>query len=105
VAALCAGLFGLPSLLISGHHFAITTYVMCELLRIALINGGKFTGAASGLDLPPIGTVLGVKLDKLSNAYMLVAAFMFINMLATLRSLSILFLSMCEQVSPRRMNG
>src|ERR1700678_3065034 len=82
VAAIAAGLFGLPSLRISGHHFAITTYVMCELLRIALINGGKFTGAASGLDLPPIGTVLGVKLDKLSNAYMLVAGFMFISMLA-----------------------
>ncbi|HEY1783504.1 MAG TPA: branched-chain amino acid ABC transporter permease [Roseiarcus sp.] len=82
VAALCAGLFGLPSLRISGHHFAITTYVMCELLRIALINGGKFTGAASGLDLPPIGTVLGFKLDKLSNTYMLVAGFMFISMLA-----------------------
>ena len=29
--ALAAGLFGLPSLRISGHHFAITTYVMCEL--------------------------------------------------------------------------
>jgi branched-chain amino acid transport system permease protein len=82
VAALAAGLFGLPSLRISGHHFAITTYVMCELLRIALTNGGKFTGAATGLDLPPIGTVLGVKLDKLSNTYMLVAAFMFISMLA-----------------------
>jgi branched-chain amino acid transport system permease protein len=82
VAALAAGLFGLPSLRISGHHFAITTYVMCELLRIALINGGKFTGAATGLDLPPIGTVLGVKLDKLSNTYMLVAIFMFVSMLA-----------------------
>jgi branched-chain amino acid transport system permease protein len=82
VAALCAGLFGLPSLRISGHHFAITTYVMCELLRISLINGGEFTGAASGLDLPPIGTVLGVKLGKLSNAYLLVAGFMFISMLA-----------------------
>jgi branched-chain amino acid transport system permease protein len=82
VAAVAAGLFGLPSLRISGHHFAITTYVMCELLRIALTNGGKFTGAATGLDLPPIGTVLGVKLDKLSNAYTLVAAFMFLSMLA-----------------------
>ena len=82
VAALCAGLFGLPSLRISGHHFAITTYVMCELLRIALINGGKFTGAATGLDLPPMGMLLGVKLDKLANAYELVAAFMFLSMLA-----------------------
>jgi branched-chain amino acid transport system permease protein len=85
VAALAAGLFGLPSLRISGHHFAITTYVMCELLRIALTNGGKFTGAATGLDLPPIGTVFDVKLDKLSNTYMLVAAFMFISMLAAYR--------------------
>src|SRR6202453_1738972 len=82
VAALCAGLFGLPSLRISGHHFAITTYVMCELLRIALINGGKFTGAATGLDLPPMGMLFGVKLDKLANAYELVAAFMFLSMLA-----------------------
>jgi branched-chain amino acid transport system permease protein len=82
VAALAAGLFGLPSLRISGHHFAITTYVMCELLRIALTNGGKFTGGASGLDLPPIGTLLGFKMDKLANTYMLVAAFMFISMLA-----------------------
>ena len=81
VAALAAGLFGLPSLRISGHHFAITTYVMCELLRIVLINGGKFTGAATGLDLPPIGTVLGVRLDKLANTYMLVAAFVVISML------------------------
>lgn len=81
VAALAAGLFGLPSLRISGHHFAITTYVMCELLRIVLINGGKFTGAATGLDLPPIGTMLGVRLDKLANTYMLVASFVVISML------------------------
>src|SRR4051794_17950920 len=58
---------------------------MCELLRIALINGGKFTGGASGLDLPPIGTVFGVKLDKLSNAYMLVAGFMFVSMFVAWR--------------------
>jgi branched-chain amino acid transport system permease protein len=82
VAAFAAGLFGLPSLRISGHHFAITTYVMCELLRIALINGGKFTGAATGLDLPPIGTAFGIKLDKLGNAYLLVATFMVLSMLA-----------------------
>jgi branched-chain amino acid transport system permease protein len=81
VAAVCAGLFGLPSLRISGHHFAITTYVMCELLRISLINGGKFTGAATGLDVPPVGTVLGVNFNKLGNAYLLVAAFMLASML------------------------
>jgi branched-chain amino acid transport system permease protein len=83
VAALFAGLFGLPSLRISGHHFAITTYVMCELLRIALTNGGAFTGAATGLDLPAIGTVLGVNMDKLGNAYLLVAVFMLASVLAT----------------------
>ena len=49
---------------------------MCELLRITLINGGKFTGAATGLDLPPIGKVFGVDMDKLANAYVLVAVFM-----------------------------
>jgi branched-chain amino acid transport system permease protein len=81
VAALFAGLFGLPSLRISGHHFAITTYFMCELLRIALTNGGSFTGAATGLDLPPIGTVFGVNIDKLGNAYLLVALFMLASML------------------------
>jgi branched-chain amino acid transport system permease protein len=83
VAAFFAGVFGLPSLRISGHHFAITTYVMCELLRIALTNGGNFTGAATGLDLPPIGTVLGVNMDKLGNAYLLVAGFMLASMLVT----------------------
>jgi branched-chain amino acid transport system permease protein len=81
VAALFAGLFGLPSLRISGHHFAITTYVMCELLRITLTNGGSFTGAATGLDLPPIGKVFGVNMDKLGNAYLLVAVFMLASML------------------------
>ncbi|HZZ61631.1 MAG TPA: branched-chain amino acid ABC transporter permease [Roseiarcus sp.] len=81
VAAVFAGLFGLPSLRISGHHFAITTYVMCELLRIVLTNGGKFTGAATGLDLPPIGTVLGINMDKLANAYLLVAVFMLASIL------------------------
>jgi branched-chain amino acid transport system permease protein len=83
VAALFAGLFGLPSLRISGHHFAITTYVMCELLRIALTNGGSFTGAATGLDLPPIGKIFGVNMDKLGNAYLLVALFMLVSMLVT----------------------
>jgi branched-chain amino acid transport system permease protein len=83
VAALFAGLFGLPSLRISGHHFAITTYVMCELLRIALINGGEFTGAATGLDLPPIGSVFGINMNRLANAYLLVVVFLFAAMFAT----------------------
>jgi branched-chain amino acid transport system permease protein len=83
VAAAFAGLFGLPSLRISGHHFAIVTYVMCELLRITLTNGGKFTGAATGIDLPPIGKVFGVDMDKLANAYVMIAVFMLLAMLAT----------------------
>src|SRR5207248_11629153 len=57
VSAIFAGLFGLASLRISGHHFAIVPYVSCELLRITLVNGGSFTGAATGLDVPPIGTL------------------------------------------------
>ena len=83
VAAVFAGLFGLPALRISGHHFAIVTYVMCELLRITLTNGGKFTGGATGLDLPPIGKVFSINVDKLVNAYVMIAVFMLLAMLAT----------------------
>ncbi len=79
VSALSAGLFGLPSLRISGHHFAIVTYVMCELLRITLTNGGQFTGAATGLDVPPIGTVAGINFDKLANTYLVVVAVLIVS--------------------------
>ena len=40
---------------------------MCELLRITLINGGKFTGAATGLDAGPIGKAFGLDMDKLAK--------------------------------------
>jgi branched-chain amino acid transport system permease protein len=83
LAALCAALLGLPSLRISGHHFAIVTFVSCELLRIALINGGKFTGAATGLDVPPIGKLAGINMDRLANTYLLVAVVLLIAMLVT----------------------
>ncbi len=81
LAALFAGLLGLPAVRISGHHFAIVTYVSCELLRIALTNGGAWTGAATGLDLPPIGTLLGFSLDKLANTYLLVAVLLLLSIL------------------------
>ena len=83
VAAAFAGLFGLPALRISGHHFAIVTYVMCELLRITLTNGGTFTGGATGLDLPPIGKVFDYSMDKVANGYLMIAVFMLLTMLAT----------------------
>ena len=83
VSALAAGVFGLPSLRISGHHFAIVTYVSCELLRIALTNGGPFTGAATGLDLPPIGVLAGINMDKLANTYLLVVVVLLASMLVT----------------------
>jgi branched-chain amino acid transport system permease protein len=83
VSAIFAGVFGLPSLRISGHHFAIVTYVSCELLRISLINGGQFTGAATGLDVPPIGMLGGLNMDKLANTYLLVAAILLVSMLVT----------------------
>jgi branched-chain amino acid transport system permease protein len=82
VSALVAGVFGLPSVRISGHHFAIVTYVSCELLRIALTNGGAFTGAATGLDVPPIGPLFGINMDKLANTYLLVAVLLLLSMLA-----------------------
>jgi branched-chain amino acid transport system permease protein len=81
VAALFAGLFGLPSLRVSGHHFAIVTYISCELLRIALINGGAFTGAATGIDLPAIGKFGVFNMDKFANTYLLVAVLLLVSML------------------------
>jgi branched-chain amino acid transport system permease protein len=83
MAALAAFVLGLPILRTSGHHFAIVTFVSCELLRIVLVNGGRFTGAATGLDLPPIGTWLGINFDKLANTYLLLVAVLLLAMLAT----------------------
>lgn len=82
LAALAAGLLGLPAVRISGHHFAIVTYVSCELLRIALTNGGAWTGAATGLDVPPIGHLFGVNMDRLANTYLLVAVVLLLSILA-----------------------
>src|SRR5262249_12160247 len=83
VAALVAGLLGLPSLRVSGHHFVIITFAFGELLTIVLTNGGSFTGAATGLDVDPIGHVLGINFDKVRNYYFLVVAALLLSILAT----------------------
>ena len=74
-SALVAGLVGLPSLRVGGHHFVIITFALCGLFTIILTNGGPFTGAATGLDVGPIGTVLGVNFSRLQNTYLLVVFF------------------------------
>ncbi|WP_413992069.1 branched-chain amino acid ABC transporter permease [Labrys okinawensis] len=70
-----AGLVGLPSLRVGGHHFVIITFAMCGLFTIILTNGGAFTGAATGLDVAPIGTILSVNFGRLQNLYFLVVCF------------------------------
>ena len=79
VSALVAGLLGLPSLRVSGHHFVIITFAFCGLLTIILTNGGSFTGAATGLDIGPIGSILGVNFDKLQNSYLLIVGFVLVS--------------------------
>lgn len=83
VAALVAGFVGAPTLRVSGHHFVIITFAFCELLTIVLTNGGSFTGAATGLDVGPIGLALGINFDKLRNYYMLVIGAVLASILAT----------------------
>ena len=83
MAALAAALIGLPALRVSGHHFVIITYAFCTLLAIVLTNGGSFTGGATGLDVEPVGTVLGINMDRLRNYYLLVIAALLASMLAT----------------------
>jgi branched-chain amino acid transport system permease protein len=76
LSAAVAGLVGLPSLRVGGHHFVIITFALCGLFTIVLTNGGSFTGSATGLDVSPIGTVLGVNFGRLQNLYLLVVAVM-----------------------------
>ncbi len=83
VSALVAGLLGLPSLRVSGHHFIIITFAFGALFSIVMTNGGDFTGAATGLDLGPIGWLFGVNLDKTRNFYLLVVGAVLISILAT----------------------
>src|ERR1700744_2947086 len=70
-SAVLAGLVGLPSLRVSGHHFVIITFALCGLFTIVLTNGGAYTGAATGLDIDPVGTYFGVNFSRLQNFYLL----------------------------------
>ncbi|MBV9635253.1 MAG: branched-chain amino acid ABC transporter permease [Methylobacteriaceae bacterium] len=78
-----AGLLGLPSLRVSGHHFVIITFAFCGLLTIILINGGTFTGAATGLDIGSIEPLFGINFGTLQNTYYLVLFFVALSILLT----------------------
>ncbi len=73
-AAVAGALVGLPSLRVAGQHYIIITFCFCALLVVCLTNGGKLTGAATGLDVGSVGRVFGVNFDKLNNYYYLVLA-------------------------------
>ncbi|CAM5774959.1 hypothetical protein LMIY3S_04783 [Labrys miyagiensis] len=74
LAAIAAAVIGIPSLRVSGHHFVIMTFAFGQLLTIVLTNGGDYTGAATGLDLPFPVTLFGYPLDDLPFYYTLVVA-------------------------------
>jgi branched-chain amino acid transport system permease protein len=82
-SAAVAGLVGLPSLRVGGHHFVIITFAFCGLLTIILTNGGAFTGAATGLDIGTIAPVLGINFAKLQNLYLLVVFFVLASIAVT----------------------
>lgn len=75
LAAAAAAVVGIPSLRVSGHHFVIMTFAFGQLFAIVLTNGGAYTGAATGLDLPGNVTLGGVSLMGLMAYYYLVLAF------------------------------
>jgi branched-chain amino acid transport system permease protein len=74
-SAIVAGLVGLPSLRVGGHHFVIITFAFCSLFTIILTNGGPYTGAATGLDINPVGTYFGLNFSRLQNFYLLTVFF------------------------------
>jgi branched-chain amino acid transport system permease protein len=78
-----AGLVGLPSLRVSGQHYIIITFCFCDLLNIALINGGTFTGGATGLDVGSIDRIFNINFDQLRNVYYLVMVAFLICLLAS----------------------
>lgn len=82
-AAGVAGIVGLPSLRVGGHHFVIITFAFCGLLTIILTNGGAFTGGATGLDIGTIAPIFGVDFHKLENMYLLVAFFVLASVVIT----------------------
>jgi branched-chain amino acid transport system permease protein len=82
-SAVVAGLVGLPSLRVGGHHFVIITFAFCGLLTIVLTNGGVFTGGATGLDIGAITPLFGINFGKLQNTYLLVACFVLASVALT----------------------
>lgn len=82
-SAVVAGVLGLSSLRVAGHHFIIITFAFGSLFSIAMTNGGSLTGGATGLDLDPIGRVFGINFEKVHNFYTIVAVFMLLSILAT----------------------
>ncbi len=83
VTALVAGILGLPSLRVAGHHFIIITFAFGALFSITMTNGGSFTGAAAGLDVGPVGHLLGINLDKILNFYYLTVTLVLLCILVT----------------------
>ncbi len=81
--AVVAGIVGLPSLRVAGHHFIIITFAFGALFSIAMTNGGDLTGAAAGLDVGPVGALLGINLDKILNFYYLTVLLVLASILVT----------------------
>ena len=82
-AAMVAGVLGVFSLrVVSAQYFIIVTFAFGALFSIIMINGGSFTGAATGLDVRPIGSVLGINLNKIRNFYYLTVFFVLASILA-----------------------
>ena len=67
----------------SGQHYIIITFCFCDLLNIALINGGTFTGGATGLDVGSIDRIFNINFDQLRNVYYLVMVAFLICLLAS----------------------
>lgn len=83
-SAMVAGVLGVFSLrVISAQYFIIVTFAFGALFSIIMINGGSFTGAATGLDVGPIGSVLGINLNKIRNFYYLTVFFVLASILVT----------------------
>ncbi len=65
ISALVGVVLGLGILRLRGVYFAMITLSFTEAVRLALLNGGKFTGGAGGISLIPVPgeiSVLGVRI-------------------------------------------
>jgi branched-chain amino acid transport system permease protein len=76
-------LIGLPSLRSQRpalyHHHVL----FLRPAEYAIINGGSFTGGATGLDVGSIDKIFGINFDQLRNSYYLVIAFLLLCLLVT----------------------